>query len=375
MPDYVCESCDKIFTQKCHYDSHKKRKTPCKKNTVIEKMIEKKVNEILESRSEASTSTSIEKKEEKVIMSSDIEITKPFMKWVGGKTQIINDVIALFPKEMDHYHEPFLGGGSVLLAVLSYQKANKINIKNGIYASDLNSNLINLYKNIQLKPDELINELKKLSTEYASCQTEQAVNRNPSTIQEAKTSQEAYYYWIRAQFNAMKKEEKESVVASAMILFMNKTGFRGVYRESKKGSINVPFGHYKNPPILDAEHIKIVSELIKNVVFKTSPFTESLKDVKAADFVYLDPPYAPENTKSFVSYTADGFDLDSHKKLFAICNDMAKSDIKIVMSNADVTLVKEAFLEPAFKTSVISCRRAIHSKDPAARTNEVLISN
>ena len=302
-----------------------------------------------------------------------MEITKPFMKWVGGKTQIINDVIALFPKEMNNYHEPFLGGGSVLLALLSYKSRGLIKISGKIYASDLNSNLIGLYKNIQSNHAGLIAEVKKLSDDFAKCKGT-VVNRKASTMEEALTSPESYYFWIRSRFNALSKQERTSITASAMLLFMNKTCFRGVYREGPNG-FNVPFGNYKNPSILDEEHIKSVSALIKDVVFTNCSFNDSLTKIISGDFVYLDPPYAPKNETSFVSYTSDGFNLDNHKNLFKLCAEMKAKDVKMLMSNAEAKLVKDSFPSPSYTTKIINCRRAIHSKEPDARANEVLITN
>ena len=304
-----------------------------------------------------------------------IPIPKPLLKWVGGKTQILDDVLSLFPTKMKNYHEPFVGGGSVLLGLLTHVNAGKIKLTGNIYASDFNSNLIGFYKNIQTNPDAVIAECRILVNEYSKI-TGKEVNRKATNIEEASTSQESYYFWVRSSFNALSKEEKTTPRASAMLLFMNKTCFRGVYREGPNG-FNVPFGNYKNPSIIDEGHIMLISGLIKDVIFTAASYKESLAQtkVKKGDFVYLDPPYAPESGTSFVGYTSDGFNIDNHGELFKMCNEMTEKGVKILMSNADVKLVKEAFPEPKYNTRIISCRRAIHSKEPDKRTNEVLITN
>ncbi len=304
-------------------------------------------------------------------MKQELQVTKPFLKWVGGKTQILEKVLSKFPKEMENYHEPFLGGGSVLLGLLSLQEEKKLHVKGSIYASDINGNLIAIYKQIQKKPNEFCESVQGFIDGFQKAKVEGTVNREADTLEEALTSRESYYYWIRRRFNSMTQKQRESIQGTAMFLFLNKTCFRGVYREGPNG-FNVPYGHYENPGILHRDDILEISRLMKNVVFIKQGFEESLKKVKETDFVYLDPPYAPETETSFVSYVADGFTLEKHKLLF---QEIAKKKYKFLLSNAEVKLVKDAFPSELFMTEVISCRRAIHSKTPDAKTNEVLICN
>ena len=298
---------------------------------------------------------------------SEQKIQKPFLKWVGGKTQIISDIISKFPKEINNYHELFLGGGSVLLAVLSLQKQNKITIKKKIYAYDINKELINVYKNIQSNKEELFKMIDSYIKVYDSLKGTE-INRKPTTIEEAKTSKESYYYWIRDKYN---KINKNTVECSALFMFINKTCFRGMYREGPNG-YNVPYGHYKKTPtIISEEDLNYISNLIKDVEFKHCSFTESIKNVVKKDFVYLDPPYAPENSKSFVGYVADGFDLETHKLLFDEIKKL--KNVKFVMSNAKVDLVIDNFKD--YNCDDIVARRAINSKKPQSTTTEVIIYN
>ena len=298
---------------------------------------------------------------------AECKLQKPFLKWVGGKTQIINHIIEKIPKEMNNYHELFLGGGSVLLAVLSLRKQNLITIKNKIYASDINSVLINVYTHIQNNKEELYEMIQFYKNEYDSIEGN-VVNRKPKSIEEAKTSKESYYYWIRNKYNHI---NKNTVECSALFMFINKTCFRGVYREGPNG-FNVPYGHYKKTPkIITEEELNCISDLIKDVEFNDCSFTESIKNMVEGDFVYLDPPYAPINSTSFVKYVAKGFDLNTHKLLF---NEIKKlNNIKFLMSNAKVDLVTNYFKE--YNSDDIIARRAIHSKKPGSKTTEVIIYN
>jgi len=299
-------------------------------------------------------------------MDSEIKYIKPLIKWVGGKTQIIDTIIDNFPNKINNYHELFLGGGSVLLALLQNKTNNKIKIKGTINAYDINETLICLYKNIQDKPNDVLIEIHKIINIFNTL-TGNIINRKPKTITEALTSQESYYYWIRNEFNKLSQEQKNTSLGTAYFIFLNKTCFRGVYREGPNG-FNVPFGHYKNPEIINDNHLMTISLMIKNVNFFHSKFEDSFKNVKEKDFIYLDPPYAPENEKSFVGYTSKGFNLEQHKLLFVTCK-----KFKFLMSNANVDLVKESFANYTIKT--ILCKRSINSKNPESKTQEVLIKS
>ena len=301
-------------------------------------------------------------------MVQELKIHKPFLKWVGGKTQIIKEIISIMPSEMNNYHEPFVGGGSVLFAVLSLQQQHKINIKNKIYAYDINYSLINVYKQIQKNNNELFKTIKLYLDEYENINENENINRNPQTINEAKTSRESYYYWLRNKFNNINKDTIES---AALFILINKLCFRGMYREGPNG-FNVPYGHYKKTPaIITQKQLADISKLIENVEFIHSDFIDSFKNIKNDDFMYLDPPYAPETKTSFVNYNISGFNLNMHELLFTEIKNF--KDVKFIMSNSNVKLVTDNFKD--YNCKEIIARRAINSINPGSTTKEVIIYN
>lgn len=293
---------------------------------------------------------------------------KPFLKWVGGKTQILDQVLARFPAVIHGaYHEPFVGGGSVLLGLLASPHHRVVG---QVHAYDANETLIHVYKNLQRDPQALIAALQELSHAYLTCPAQNGDPR-PETPEEAGQSKESFYYWIREAYNAMDQAAKNTVSGSARFIFLNKTGFRGLYRVGPRG-LNVPFGNYARPDIVQADHLMAVSALIQRVVFECCDFRVVLSGIgrRADDFVYLDPPYVPERATSFVGYTAHGFEADTHTALFVAVQGLPCGWL---MSNADVPAVHTAFPDDRFAVDVIACRRAIHSKRPDAQTNELLI--
>ena len=304
-----------------------------------------------------------------------LTIPKPILKCVGVKTQIIDKLIHDFPSEINNYYEIFLGGGCVLLALLTYIKNGIINIEGNIYTYDVNEPLIYMYKNIQSNHNDLYNELQKIIIEFNSCKNDiDYINRKPLTIEEAKKNKENYYYWIRFLYNNL--NDKKTIIGSAMFIFLNKTCFRGVFRIGPNG-FNVPYGHYKNPEIINKNHLDIINDLIQNVIFECIDFNISLisDNYQINDFIYLDPPYAPEKTTSFVKYTENGFDINNHNKLFTLIHKLTEKNIKIILNNSDVSLVRDNFTNDKYNITSILCKRSINSKNPDAKSNEVIIKN
>ncbi len=345
---FKCERCGRCFKLKCHLSNHLRRKNPCKninENIKVDKSI-------IES------------------ISKENIIPKPLIKWVGGKSQIIEKILYNLPRNINNYHEIFLGGGSVLLLIIWAKNNGIITIKNNIYAYDLNKGLIGMYNNIKSNHILLYNRLIELKTQFNNCNLDKNNNKKPMTENEALLSKESYYYWIRNKYN--NEIDKSTIDSSAYFIFLNRIGFRGMYREGPNG-FNIPYGNYKNPQIIKKNEIEYISKLIKNVYFVNCDFSEAFKNINENDnFIYLDPPYAPENTKSFVSYNKCGFNIEQHQKLFELTNKKSTNNY-IMMSNSNVDLVKDNMLK--YNYDVFKCKRRINSKNPSATTDEVLITN
>jgi DNA adenine methylase len=276
----------------------------------------------------------------------------------------------MFPDEMQNYHEPFLGGGSVLLGLLTSGKT----VNGTVFASDANPTLDGMYRNIQTYPNAVITALRALASDYETAAAAGgAMTRDATTRSEALKHPESYYYWIRRSFNQMTPGQRLTPTGSAMFIFLNKTCFRGLYREGPNG-FNVPFGNYKKPAIVDEANIAAVSAAIQGVIFSCQDYSVSLAVVtNPSDFVYLDPPYVPEKASSFTSYIANcGFaHMEEHGALF---EQVAGLPCPFLLSNSDTALVKAAFPTPMYKTVRVMARRAIHSKEPDAVTGELLVS-
>ena len=251
---------------------------------------------------------------------------KPFVKWAGGKGQLIKEIEKYYPFEKGNitkYAEPFVGGGAVLFDIL-----NKYDLKE-VYISDINVELMNTYQVIKNNVDNLIKSLYSIQNEFIKLDTD---NRR------------AYYNEKRERFNNLKvsAEENINIEKSALMIFLNKTCFNGLFRVNKKGLFNVPMGAYKNPMICDEANLRVISEKLKNVTIVCGDYKKAANFIDENTFVYFDPPYRPiTNTASFTAYNENNFNDKHQIELANFVNEMHKKGAKIVISNSDPKNVNE----------------------------------
>lgn len=283
---------------------------------------------------------------------------KPFLKWAGSKKQIINIITSKIPTKINTYYEPFVGGGSVPLALLTEMIRGEREIKKMII-SDKNEVLINAYNCVKKYPRKLISYLKRLDKEY---QSKRSMN-----------GKEKLFYEMRDKYNNESKKISNCMRAT-LFIFLNKTCFRGLYREGPNG-FNVGFGNYKNPNICDEDNLFLISRCLNKykVLIKYHSYNLLLGKVKKGDFVYLDPPYYPINNTSFVKYHRNSFCIDDHEELYKFCDQLNKNGINFLMSNSytkyNINIYKK------YKREKILCKRKIHSKKPQSSEYEILIFN
>lgn len=314
------------------------------------------------------------------IVSSDDEITidvesvpyvnkksaKPFLKWAGGKSQLLKEIEVYYPfkdEKITKYAEPFVGGGAVLFDIL-----DKFNLKQ-VYISDVNPELVNTYIVIRDSVDELIKILKIYQSEYIPLETEK---------------RKVYYLGKRNRFNELiiNNIVSQNIEKAALMIFLNKTCFNGLYRVNKMGLFNVPMGAYKKPIICDEFNLRAVSDKLKNVEIVCGDYSKSEKFIDENTFVYFDPPYRPlSDTANFTSYNYVGFDDNEQKRLAEFVNKMNKLGAKIVVSNSDPKNIDSSddFFDKIYhnlKIERVSASRMINSnRDARGKISELLISN
>ncbi|MBR8702231.1 MULTISPECIES: DpnII family type II restriction endonuclease [unclassified Fusobacterium] len=303
--------------------------------------------------------------EDKKIINNGIK-AKPFVKWAGGKGALIDEITKFYPKELGNeifkYCEPFVGGGAILFDILS-----KFDIKE-VYISDLNEELISLYKVIRDDVHSLIKYLEKFEEEYLPLSTE---------------SRKEYYYKKREEYNNyILKKINDTTYGSALFLFINRTCFNGLYRVNSQGLYNVPMGAYKNPKICDKENLIDASLLLKDVKIYCGSYLECINFVDENTFVYFDPPYRPlSESSSFTSYAKEEFGDMEQIKLCEFFKKLDKKGGKLLLSNSDPKNVDEndEFFDKlynGFSIKRIASKRRINSKaDKRGEITELLVSN
>ena len=291
---------------------------------------------------------------------------KPFIKWVGGKGQLLSEINKLYPvelgKNINKYAEIFVGGGAVLFDILSKYKLDEV------YISDKNLELINTYKSIRDNVDILIKSLKEMEEQYIPLNNE---------------DRKIYYYEKREEYNSLKiNSEGNNIEKAILFIFLNKTCFNGLYRVNKKGKFNVPMGAYKKPKICDEENLKNVSLTLRNVKIVYADYRESEKFIDDKTFVYIDPPYRPLNiTSSFTSYTENDFNDKEQIELAEYINVLNKKGAKIVISNSDPKNndIDDNFFDKLYKNYNINRVKATRMLNSNASLrgaiNELLITN
>lgn len=289
---------------------------------------------------------------------------KPFLKWAGGKTQLLDEIKERLPSDIcaDYkYFEPFVGGGAVFFSLMDEFEFEYA------YLNDVNEDLILTYNIIKEKPDELIYNLKNFKNIYDS-----------DLVDNKK-----FYYSVRNNFNEGNininpfNTSSENIFRASQMIFLNKTCFNGLYRVNKSGKFNVPFASPKNPLICDEENIHEVHDALQNVELNVGDFSECKELIDSSSFVYLDPPYKPVNDKkSFEGYTNVGFDNDEQRRLARFCKDIDKK-AKFLLSNSkpkDNSLFEELYHD--FKTDTVSAKRSINSNGKKrGEIDELLIYN
>lgn len=289
---------------------------------------------------------------------------KPFLKWAGGKTQILNEIknYYIFNSEITKYVEPFIGGGAVLFDIL-----NKYDLKD-VYISDINADLINAYSCIKYNVEELIINLEEMEREFLKLDIDK---------------RKEYYLLRRDEFNIIKFSSNDNIVKkSALMIFLNKTCFNGLYRVNKSNKFNVPFGEYKNPKICDTVNLINISKKIKNVNIVCDDYKKSIDIIDKGTFVYIDPPYRPISlTSSFTSYSKDSFDDKDQIELSEFVNKINKIGAKFLLSNSDPKNYnsEDNFFDDLYSNYNINrifANRSINSKGNLRnKITELLISN
>ncbi len=269
----------------------------------------------------------------------------PFVKWAGGKRQLIPQIRERMPEKYNDYYEPFVGGGAVIFDLLP---ANAL-------INDINKALINTYTTICNEPDAFLKEVNRLDNDM---------------WEDGKK----YYYSIREHYNDKLMRSEYDVELAALFVFINKHCFNGLYRVNGKGLFNVPYNNSRRVSV-DEDVIIATSEYLRGVTIIDGDFEQACKNAKKGDFVFIDSPYAPLNPTSFESYTKEGFDIESHKRLAKLYDELTARGCYCMLTNHNTELINELYGNKDYKIDVVSVKRMINSDASKRVGEEVIICN
>lgn len=271
---------------------------------------------------------------------------KPIVKWVGGKSQLLDTIKKKLPKKFNKYYEPFLGGGAVLLDLQPKEAV----------VNDINPELINMYCQVRDNVEQVIDFLTLLDT-------------HP---EKEGVDPKDFYYRIRTVFN-WNLVEKKTPEQAARFIYLNKHCFNGLYRVNKKGEFNVPFNGKLTGGSFDPEHLREVSAKLKSVDIRCGDYVDVLEEAESGSFAFIDSPYAPLNPTSFVDYTKEGFSYEDHIRLAKAFKDLSDRGVYCMLTNHDTPLIRELYKD--YKIEVVDVRRSINRNGKDRKGTEVIITN
>lgn len=269
----------------------------------------------------------------------------PFVKWAGGKRQLLSQIKERMPEKYNNYFEPFVGGGAVTFELLPERAL----------INDINKALINAYKQICDAPDVFLKAVNKLDEEM---------------WEDGKK----YYYSLREHYNDKLMKSEYDVELAALFVFINKHCFNGLYRVNGKGLFNVPYNNSRRDSV-DEDSIIEISKYLKQITIIDGDFEEACKGAQKGDFIFLDSPYAPLNPTSFESYTKEGFDIKSHKRLARLYDELTARGCYCMLTNHNTDLINDLYGNKDYKIDVVSVKRMINSDASNRVGEEVIICN
>jgi DNA adenine methylase len=276
-----------------------------------------------------------------------LTVLRPFVKWAGGKRQLLCEIEKRLPEGWNTYYEPFVGGGALLVNLQNEGRISRAVI------SDLNSELINLYNVVKKNPDTLIDAL--------SCK-------------EFENSKDAFRN-LKNEFNTLTGFSGNNIRRAALLIYLNKHGYNGLWRVNSNGKFNVPFGRYSKRSMPPSQSILKFSTMLKNVKILNQDFEQAVKSAKKGDFVYFDPPYHPiSKTANFTDYNSNGFTFDDQKRLANVFARLSKKGVQLMLSNSKVSEIEDLFVGCTIDT--VEAKRFINCNGERRNgTREIIVTN